>query len=390
LADEFASVTRNDALVDVIGAEIDAYGPITFERFMELALYHPTLGYYRSGRRRVGERGDYVTSPSLSPLFGAIVGRQVVELWQRLGAPAAFDFVEMGAGDGHLLRDLLQWAARAKPDFAAAVRPTLIEPDPALRDTQGRALGHLAAVPRWVANLDEVPRGGVAGCFLSNELVDSFPVRLFSLRRGRLHEVCVERREGSLVEVEGGPVEPDLPAHLPPLLDALPDGARIELSPAAGRWMTDVAVRLGRGFVLTFDYGYPAAQMYAPWRARGTLMAFYRHSVSADPLAHPGEQDLTAHVDFTTLAGIGRAHGLGPAGFTTQRQFLTALGINEAVAVPGLSLEETFARRRAVIALTDPAGLGRVRVLAQAKGVDGGGLTGFAGSSPADQVLSAE
>ncbi|MGH2598664.1 MAG: SAM-dependent methyltransferase, partial [Dehalococcoidia bacterium] len=114
---------------------------------------------------------------------------------------------------------------------------------------------------------------------------------------------------------------------------------------------------------------------------QGTLMAFYRHSVSPDPLAHPGEQDLTAHVDFTALTEIGRAHGLHPAGFTTQRQFLTALGIHEAVAVTGLSLEETLARRRAVLALTDPAGLGRVRVLVQAKNADGSDLTGFRDSA---------
>jgi SAM-dependent MidA family methyltransferase len=169
----------------------------------------------------------------------------------------------------------------------------------------------------------------------------------------------------------------------------MPDGARLEVNERAQNWMAEVAARLARGYVLTLDYGYPAARMYAPWRRQGTLMAFYRHAVSPSPLAHPGEQDLTAHVDFTGLALAGRGQGLEPAGFTTQREFLTALGIHEAVSAGGLPLEETLARRRAVLALTDPAGLGRVRVLLQAKGVDGAGLTGFAGSPPAWESLLA-
>jgi SAM-dependent MidA family methyltransferase len=390
LPDEFASVTRNDALLDVIRAEIAARGPIPFARFMDLALYHPTLGYYRSGKRRIGERGDYVTSPHLSPLFGAIVGRQIAEMWAALGRPPAFDLVEMGAGDGRLLRDILTWAARANPPFAAALRPLLIEPDPTLREAQQRTLASLPWRPRWLERLDHLPPGGIVGCFISNELVDSFPIHLYTVAAGMLREVHVDARCGALIEVDGEPAEPSVPAHLRPLIAALPDGARLELNRDAERWMAQVAGRLGRGFILTFDYGYPAAQMYAPWRTQGTLMAFYRHSVSPDPLAHPGEQDLTAHVDFTALALAGAAHGLDPLGFTSQRRFLTALGIHEAVSAPGLPLEETLARRRAVLALTDPAGLGRVRVLAQGKAVPQTTLTGFAGSPPANEVLSAE
>ena len=387
MRDEFASVTRNDALLDVIAAEIDDRGPITFGRFMELALYHPALGYYRSGKRRIGERGDYVTSPYLSPLFGAILGRQVVELWERLGAPQRFDLVEMGAGDGGLTRDILQWAARANAPLAAAIRPLLVEPDRALRDAQRRTLAHLEVTPHWVERLDELPAGALTGCFLSNELVDSFPVRLFTVRGRALQEVCVGRDGDRLVKRECETGWEALPGHLRRLVQALPDGARFEVRPGARRWMQEVAACIGQGFVLTFDYGYPAAQLYAPWRTQGTLMAFYRHSVSPDPLAHPGEQDVTAHVDFTALALAGREHGLETAGFTSQREFLTALGIQEAVAASGLPLEETLARRRAVLALTDPAGLGRVRVLLQARGVDAGPLTGFAGTPPLWPVL---
>lgn len=384
MPDEFASVTRNDALLEVIAAEIAGRGPITFERFMELALYHPTLGYYRSGKRRIGERGDYVTSPYLSPLFGAIVARQVAQVWERLGSPATFDLVEMGAGDGRLTRDIAAWTMRADPPLAAALRATILEPDPSLRDAQRRTVGHLPLQVRWVDTLDDLAAGSIEGCFISNELVDAFPVRLLAKRDRALREVRVDFRDGALVEVMAEHTDIDLPRHLPPLLAALPEGARVEVSLEAARWIVEVAPALGRGVVLTFDYGYPAAQMYAPWRPQGTLMAFYRHAVSSDPLAHPGEQDLTAHVDFTGLALAGRVAGLEPAGFTTQREFLTVLGIHQAVAAPGLPLEETLARRRAVLALTDPAGLGRVRVLAQSKALDASSLAGFASPTPVE------
>jgi SAM-dependent MidA family methyltransferase len=390
LPDEIASITRNDALLDLIRKEIGERGPLPFARFMELALYHPTLGYYRTGKRRVGERGDYVTSPYLSPLFGAIVGRQVVEMWRRLGEPPDFDLVEMGAGEGRLLRDILTWVARTQPDFATALRPLLIEQDPALRDAQHRTLAHLDVSPRWVERLEELPPERATGCFISNELVDSFPVRLFVIGQGLLSEVSVTLRQGELVEVDGdGPAVPP-PIHLRSLVEAMPDGTRIELNEGAVRWMAGVAKLIHRGFVLTFDYGYTAAQMYAPWRTQGTLMAFYRHSISQDPLAHPGEQDLTAHVDFTALATAGLANGLEPVGYTSQREFLTALGIHEAVSAAGLSLEETLARRRAVLTLTDPAGLGRVRVLAQAKGISEARLSGFAGTPPARAALDVD
>jgi SAM-dependent MidA family methyltransferase len=295
--------------------------------------------------------------------------------------------VEMGAGDGRLLRDVLGWAARARPEFAAALRLLLIEPDLALRDAQQRTLAHLDASPRWVERLDDLEMESITGCFISNELIDSFPVRLFVVEQGLLAEVGVALRQGSLVEIEGVGPTVTSPGHLRSLIELMPDGARIELNEGAAQWMAEVAKRLRRGFVLTFDYGYPAAQMYVPWRTQGTLMAFYRHSVSQNLLAHPGEQDLTAHVDFTALATAGIAHGLDPIGFTSQREFLTTLGIHEAVSAPGLPLEETLARRRAVLTLTDSAGLGRVRVLAQAKGMEASGLSGFAGSPPIRTAL---
>ena len=146
---------------------------------------------------------------------------------------------------------------------------------------------------------------------------------------------------------------------------------------------------LTRGLVLTLDYGYPATQLYAPWRRQGTLVTYSRHTPGEDPLVRVGRQDMTAHVDFTTLARAGLEAGLRLAGFTTQREFLTALGIREALrtGVGGGSGEEFAARYRAIAALTEPAGLGRVRVFALTRGLDGASLRGFAGAPDPQQAL---
>lgn len=379
-------MTRNDTLLDLIRAEIAARGPLSFDRFMELALYYPGLGYYRSGKRRIGERGDYLTSPYLSPLFGAVIGRQLFELWQRSGGPE-FTLVEMGAGERPLVNDVQEWAVRSgNKEFARALAPLLVEPDPETRAAQRRALTGFAVEPRWVERLEAIDAGQITGCVLTNELVDSFPARLLVIRSGAPRELLVGLQGGALVELEGEAPAP-LPEDVARWAERLPEGARFELNAAARDWMAAVAERMAHGAVLTFDYGYPAAKLYAPWRTQGTLMAFYRHAVSDDLLAHVGEQDLTTHVDFTALARVGAAHGLQPAGFTSQRAFLVNLGIQEAVAVTGLSLEETLARRRAVLALTDPAGLGRVQVLLQTRGIDGSNLRGFHTAPPVEQAL---
>jgi len=204
--------------------------------------------------------------------------------------------------------------------------------------------------------------------------------------------VYVVWREGRFQEELGPPSTPELAAYFQ-RLGLLPgEGCRAEVNLAALVWVRRVAATLARGFVLTFDYGHEAGDLYAPWRRDGTLLCFYRHNPSSDPYARVGKQDMTAHVDFTSLVEEGRRHGLEPLGVTTQSRFLAALGIGEALArlpdgqarTPGdeLSLEEYYVRRRAVSELLDPAGLGRIRVLVQAKGVGPCALRGLAEPGP--------
>jgi len=373
---DFEPTTENAALVELLRRRIDGEGPITFHDFMETVLYHPQLGYYAT-RQPMGREGDYLTSPEVHPIFGALVGKQVAQLWELLGCPEAFDLVEQGAGTGLLARDILRWGARRAPDFAHAVRYRIVEISVSLRRRQEETLASAGGRIEW---LDELP-DEIDGCLLSNELLDSFPVHRVVYERGGLQEIYVSHRDVRFEETRGPPATERIAAYFDDL-DLRPgEGCTAEVNLRAIDWMAAAARALCRGFVLTFDYGYPAEELYAPWRRDGTLLCFYRHNASSDPYARIGKQDMTAHIDFTTLMRAGEQCGLEVAGFTTQARFLASLGIGAGVdAIAKESpeaLEEYYARRRAVQELIDPAGLGRIRVLAQRRSAPASDLIGF-------------
>lgn len=379
-----AAATDNSVLRRRIGDEICTLGPITFRRFMALALYHPQEGYYRR-RPAHGARGDYLTSAELHPLFGALLRRQLRELWTLLGEPPTFSVMEMGAGSGALARAIL--AAGPSDAFAAALRYEIVEPAPQLRGAQTATLGALAGSVVWHEALDGLtPRPFV--CLLSNELPDSFPVHRVTVKDGELRELFVAERDGQFVETPGAPSTSAL-ANYFARLGLLPgEGCTAEVNLDALRWIGNVARVIERGFALTLDYGYSAARLYAPWRRQGTLLCYSQHSVGDDPYVRVGRQDLTSHVDFTSLVRAGEEAGLHLLGFTTQQRFLSALGITEALAggpAGAGGLEEYLARRRAVADLTNPEGLGRIRVLLQSRGVPATPPRGFAGAD--DEAL---
>ncbi|HEY5639201.1 MAG TPA: SAM-dependent methyltransferase [Dehalococcoidia bacterium] len=375
---EFEPQTENAALKAAIASAIDDAGDaLPFRDFMALALYHPALGYYTSAREVIGRAADYVTSPELTPLFGAMLGRQLREMWERLGRPQRFDAVETGPGTGVLARDVLAWAARTTPEFAAALQYTLVETSRALVKRQRATLAAEGLKARWSKSLP----AGIRGCILSNELLDALPVHLVTVQGGALREIFVKRDGDGFGEELRDPAA-DVTAYFE-ALGLLPgEGCRAEVNIEATRWMADAAHALdrGRGYVLTFDYGYEAEELYAPWRTDGTLLCFYRQNPSADPYARIGRQDITSHVDFTTIRRSGENAGLRTLGLTTQAEFLGALGIGEALEPPTgdrPDMEEYFARRRAVTDLIDPGGLGRVKVLVQSMSA-AGPLTGLA------------
>jgi len=375
---DFPSTTENEALKEIICQRIAAAGAITFREFMALALYHPHHGYYCSPREKMGRQGDYLTSPEVHPMFGWLVGKQLGQMWEVIGRPQPFTIVEMGAGSGALARDILDWAHRHAPEFFAGLDYRLVEVSDELTARQRRAvqsaLGGDEGLKKaaWLPSLDVIGEDGVVGCLLSNELADAFPVHRVTVRGGRLQEVYVGWQDGHFEEGLGPPSTPALEEYFC-RLGLLPgEDCHAEVNLDAIDWMKAVARALGRGFVMTFDYGYPADQLYAPWRRQGTFLCFYRHNPSVDPYVRVGRQDMTSHVDFTSLIQAGEEAGLQTVGLTSQARFLDALGIGGAMAGAAqaeLSLEEYYARRRALTELLDPARLGRIQVLIQGKGV---------------------
>jgi SAM-dependent MidA family methyltransferase len=377
---EFAAATENQALKEQIIARIRQEGPITFRDFMAMALYEPRLGYYCSGRETMGRAGDYLTSPEVSPVFGAMVGRQLREMWELIGSPARWDIVEAGAGNGTLCRDVLGWARRQVPEFFEATEYAIVEPVPNLEARQRKVLeaDSPEAKVRWVTEMPDA----VEGCVLSNELLDSMPVHREQIENGELREVVIGWDGNQFREELGDPSTPEIARHFEQLGLLPGEGCTAEVNLAAFDWIAQAGAALRRGFVLTFDYGYEAEELYAPWRKEGTLLSFYKHNPSNDPYARIGRQDMTSHVDFTTLRHTGEAGGLKTMGLVSQAEFLANLGIGEAMPAHSaeLSLEERLARRRAVSELVDPAGLGRIKVLVQVKGVDAESLRGLGGS----------
>lgn len=363
-SDPFGSGTENVALRALLQRRIHAAGPLTFRDYMAVVLHDPREGYY-ARRGGIGAQGDFLTSPELHPLFGALVSRQVEQLSRILNQTTTIQVVEQGAGTGKLARSLL---AALPPALAATCAYTIVEPLAAQAAAQRATLGSLADRVRWTETL---PHG--IHCLISNELVDSFAVHRVTVQGGRMQEIYVGLDDaGGFTDVVGAPSTPALQAYFA-ALGLLPgEGCEAEVNLEARQWMHDAASKIEHGFVLTLDYGYPARRLYAPWRRQGTLLCFYQHTTSTDPYQRIGYQDMTTHVDFTTLARAGSEAGLRPVGFTTQRAFLASLGIEEALAggPQALGLEEFLARRRAVATLLDSEGLGRVRVLAQATGLD--------------------
>lgn len=364
-------------LLDLISRK----GPITFGEYMSLCLYHPEHGYYLQDRERTGVRGDYFTSPDLHPIFARLVARQAVEMWEVMGRPAPFSWVEMGPGRGWFARDFLSWTRTARPEFHAALDYLAIEPAPRQRARLAEKLkgDQLDSQVRLLANLEQLPP--LTGCFFSNELVDAFPVAVVERIGGRLKEIYVSAQGEGLREMSGPISNTEVAAAVARYAPDLEEGERVEVNLRAVQWIRAVAENLTRGFVITIDYGDLAERLFTSDRPRGTLLAYLGHVASEDFYSAPGEQDLTAHVNFSALIDAGKSAGLAFSGFTTQERFLMALGEKNQFADlydPGQTEAEKLQARLKLKRLISPEGMGSVfKVLVQHRGVDAPPLTGL-------------
>ena len=354
---------------------------MTFEQYMSLCLYHPEHGYYMQGRERTGVRGDYFTSADLHPIFARLIARQAAEMWEIVGKPESFSWVEMGAGRGWFARDFLRSLKSSRPDFCAALKYIAIEPG-AKQQAQvlaRLAQDHLEGSVELRRDLEEIEP--ITGCFFSNELLDAFPVTVVTRGRGHLKEIYVTEENGNLREKLGPLSDPATAAWVALYANQLEEGHRVEVNLNAERWMRSVGEKLSRGFLVTIDYGDLAERLYTPDRPKGTLMAYRDHVASEDVFTAPGEQDLTAHVNFSALIDAGKKAGLELTGFTTQERFLMALGEADQFADlydPSQTETEKLDARLKLKRLIYPGGMGNVfKVLMQHRGVDPRKITGL-------------
>jgi SAM-dependent MidA family methyltransferase len=341
-------------------------GWISFADYMNEVLYAPGLGYYAAGAHKLGPRGDFVTAPELTPLFGRAVARQLQEVFETIERA---ELIELGPGSGRLCADIL--SALAEND-ALPARYWLLEVSPDLRERQRAHLD--AAVPQHLPRvgwIDVLPDRW-SGALIANEVLDAVPVHLVARKDGEWFE------RGVSVDAAGALRYADRPLASPGLRERArarfpAEGDYLsELNPTAEALASSLGQRCERGLVLIVDYGFPAAEYYHPQRVSGTLMAHYRHRAFADPFFRPGLADLTAHVDFTAIAHAGIKAGMTVAGFATQAQFLINCGIVDALAAQGDPQSSAYLRAAsAVHKLTSPAEMGElVKVLALTRGLE--------------------
>ncbi|CAJ0850931.1 hypothetical protein AMST5_00342 [freshwater sediment metagenome] len=301
-----------NALKQEIATMIAHEGPITLERYMSLCLGHPRYGYYMT-RDPFGAEGDFTTAPEISQMFGELLGVWVSEAWRMAGSPAPARLIELGPGRGTLMSDVLR-VARISPGFFDAISVHLVETSPVLRRVQEQTLARSTKMVSWSGDANDTPAG--PAFILANEFFDALPVRHYVRTLSGWRERLVGlNASGGLVFGLADEIEPALTAQAR-------EGSIIEVSPASQRVMSDIAGRLVRegGVMLVVDYGYPETSF------GDSLQAVSRHAY-VDPLAEPGEADLTAHVDFAALARAARAQGARVIGPVTQSQFLLQLGI---------------------------------------------------------------
>jgi SAM-dependent MidA family methyltransferase len=384
-------MTLRSAVDEEIRDLIHKHGRITFAQFMQVCLYSPRGGFYSSRAQRIS--AHFGTSALSHPAFGALIARQLEQMWHLLGEPRVFHVIEVGCGDGTLAQAIVHACWRAAPEFAEALHYVAADYEPRRPQSSDPIADWDNGTGVWISSKTDATSRilrvkteglsafrNIVGCILSNELLDNFPVHRFAIEGGRVKEVFVTVADGKLTGVLGEPSSAHIEERITSLGLSLPDGYRGEVNLGLDAWTCEAARALDRGFVLTIDYGEEAADLYSPKNTQGTVVCYHRHAVREDPYQDVGQQDITCHVDITSLMRLGERHGLATVGYTPQRQFLNNLGFSsflDALDTQGLSAARTTLNRMAMTALVDPEEYGDLKVLAQAKGLSGVELLGF-------------
>jgi SAM-dependent MidA family methyltransferase len=359
----------------IIEQEIHDCGPIPFSRYMELCLYHPQLGYYSRNAEQFGKGGDFFTSSDVHAVFGRLLARQFDEMWRALGSPSEITIQELGPGRGLFAQDVLDWSAKKFPEFFHGLRYRLIEQSAALRQRMAETLkSHFDSGKVSFGSAHD--RAKAPAIVFANEFFDAFPVDVVSsqgslrigARDGRFVESWVRTSTEELEFLDRYSVHPG-------------EDERVEVSLAAQQHLYSMC-NFDHGFMIVIDYGYTREEQVAG-RHRGTVKSIRRHSVSASPYEAPGEQDITADVNFTALRDAAERQGVDVQKLVTQAQFL--MGIGEANQFADAFEDSRMPQERAKVALqlkhlVTPAGIGEsFRVLIMSKGVEEGKARRLAG-----------
>jgi len=356
-------------LRDRIESEIRERGPIPFSHYMEMCLYEPGFGYYARSKEQFGKAGDFYTSSDVHAVFGRLMARQFDEMWRVLGSPERIEIIELGPGRGLFARDVLEWSRQKFPNFFRAMHYALVETSAVLREKLETTLGEYIASGKASVKGDVASYVSAESVILfANEFFDALPVEVVS-NRGAVRVGCENGRfvEGfapaSAAEIE----------YLDRYSVHPEEGERVDGGLEALRWMPCIAAAVPRGFAVLIDYGYTREELLAGRHRGGTIMCYRQHSASDDPYAAPGEQDITAHVNFTALRAAGEQAGLSSLGLVTQAQFL--IGIGEEMQFSDAFEDALLPQERAKRALqlkhlVTPAGMGETfQVLVMARGV---------------------
>ena len=357
-------------LSEIIMERIKSEGPLSFRNFMEMALYYPELGYYNSKKDKIGANGDFYTSANLTAAFGAMIGRQIEEMWLNL-EKKPFTIVEYGAGTGLLCNDILDYLQHNIPLYES-LSYCIIEKSPYMQEIQKK---HLLEKVSWYSSIKDISE--INGCVLSNELVDNFSVHQVVMEE-QLMEVFVDYKHHFLEVLK--PAKKELIDYFTELNVQLPIGFRTEVNLEAIDWMKKISHSLQKGYIITIDYGAASSELYNMRRRCGTLLCYYKHCKNDNPYQFIGEQDITTHINFSALSHWGLEYGLECCGLVDQAQFLLDLGIKEYQNTVlannpnnlALAMQESIINYRLLIDM----GM-KFKVLIQQKGVTNYPLSGI-------------
>jgi len=334
-------------------------GPLAFPEFMAAALYHPEFGYYSDPERKIGRHGDFFTSVSVGPVFATILARWVLARWQALDRPDAWRLAELGAHDGTLMGELVAELQRLDARATAGLTITVSEPLVARRPILKQAFADLpVAAVEVIDPATPTPPQGLPGVLIANEVLDALPCHLVEFEGTMWVELMVaDAGDGRLILQPGAISEKWLTAATDRLGARFPPGYRTEIR-SYREFLQQLRELLLRGSFLFLDYGFARPEFYHPDRHQGTLRTFSQHRAGDDPLEAPGQQDLTAHVDFTAVAKAAEALGMEPTRFQPQEKFLIETGREWIESLADLTQEERAPLVRQFQTLTHPAQLG--------------------------------